>query len=45
LKIEPDNKSFQQGKLACRKLFLKDKSEAEILKMDGNDLFKAGKGE
>lgn len=45
VKLVPSNQTFIKGLAGCKKEFFKDKSEAEILKMDGNELFKAGKGE
>jgi len=42
-KLKPKNASFKTAVINCRKAFMDGKSAGEILKMDGNKLFKSGK--
>lgn len=41
--LEGDNKTYVQAVAQAKAAFMKDMSQAEILKTDGNDNFKAGK--
>lgn len=41
-KLEPKNRQFQNEKARVKALFFKDKSQAEMIKLDANELFKAG---
>lgn len=43
LDLKPNNETFQSELIRAKKSMLKGKSEAEIIKLDANELFKTGK--